>query len=167
MGIWLNIAYRIAGIFRGYKFSQMDHYKGFRGFYFRGLSSSLLAHAHINMQHLHTVSLESIYWTCLLFINFRGTGSIRENREHLYPRNIPTIRYPAVVYIVSCMPSSLHTPLLLHYTAFYRIHWGGRFGFVDHTPYYMLIQLHIARINDVNNFNLEGRFTITHLRHWT
>ncbi len=39
----------------------MDHYKGFRGFYFRGLSSSLLAHAHINMQlYLHTVSLESI-----------------------------------------------------------------------------------------------------------
>ena len=53
--------YSIAGIFRGYKFSQMDHYKGFRGFYFRGLSSSLLAHAHINMQlYLHTVSLESI-----------------------------------------------------------------------------------------------------------
>ena len=44
--------YRIAGIFRGYKFSRMDHYKGFRGFYFRGLSSSLLAHAHINMQLL-------------------------------------------------------------------------------------------------------------------
>ncbi len=54
------IVYRIAGIFRGYKFSQMDLYKGFRGFYFRGLSSSLLAHAHINMQlYLHTVSLES------------------------------------------------------------------------------------------------------------
>ncbi len=53
--------YRIAGIFRGYKFSRLDHYKGFRGFYFRGLSSSLLAHAHINMQlYLHTVSLESI-----------------------------------------------------------------------------------------------------------
>ncbi len=52
--------YRIAGIFRGYKFSRMDHYKGFRGFYFRGLSSSLLAHAHINMQlYLHTISLES------------------------------------------------------------------------------------------------------------
>ena len=47
--------YRIAGIFRGYKFSWMDHYKGFRGFYFRGLSSSLLAHSHINMQlYLHT-----------------------------------------------------------------------------------------------------------------
>ncbi len=55
--------YRIAGIFRGCKVSRMDHYKGFRGFYFRGLSSSLLAHAHINicMQlYLHTVSLESI-----------------------------------------------------------------------------------------------------------
>ena len=26
-------------------------------------------------------------------INFRGTGSIRENRENLYPRNIPAIRY--------------------------------------------------------------------------
>ncbi len=51
--------YRIAGIFRGYKFSRMDHYKRFRGFYFRG--SSLLAHAHINIQlYLHTVSLESI-----------------------------------------------------------------------------------------------------------
>ncbi len=52
--------YRIAGIFREYKFSRMDHYKGFRGFYVRGLSSNLLAHAHINMQlYLHTVSLES------------------------------------------------------------------------------------------------------------
>ncbi len=52
--------YRIAGILRGYKFSRMDHYKGFRRFYFRGLSASLLAHAHINMQlYLHTVSLES------------------------------------------------------------------------------------------------------------
>ena len=52
--------YRIAGIFRGYKFSRMDHYKRFRGFYFRGLSASLLAHVHINMQlYLHTVSLES------------------------------------------------------------------------------------------------------------
>ncbi len=52
--------YRIAGIFRGYTFSRMDLYKGFLGFYFRGLSSSLLAHAHINMQlYLHTVSLES------------------------------------------------------------------------------------------------------------
>ncbi len=48
----LDLGYRIAGIFRGYKFSRMDHYKGFRGFYFRGLSSSLLAHAHINMQLL-------------------------------------------------------------------------------------------------------------------
>ncbi len=54
------VKYRIAGIFRGYKFSQIDHYKGFRGFYFRDLSSSLLAYAHINMQpYLHTVSLES------------------------------------------------------------------------------------------------------------
>ncbi len=53
--------YRIAGIFRGYKFSRMDHYKEFRGFYLCGLSSSLFAHAHINMQlYLHTVSLESI-----------------------------------------------------------------------------------------------------------
>ncbi len=53
-------SYRIAVIFRGYKFSRMDHYKGFRAFFFRGLSSSLLAHAHINMQlYLHTVSLES------------------------------------------------------------------------------------------------------------
>ncbi len=26
-------------------------------------------------------------------INFRDTGLIRENREHLYPRNIPAIRY--------------------------------------------------------------------------
>ncbi len=52
--------YRIAGIFRGYKFSRMDLYKGFYRFYFRGLGSSLLAHAHINMQlYLHTVSLES------------------------------------------------------------------------------------------------------------
>ncbi len=90
--------YRIAGIFRGYKFSRMDHYEGFRGFYFRGLSSSLLAHVHINMQLYHsTVSLESIILntpTIIIFvgINFRGTGSIRENREHLYPRNIPAIR---------------------------------------------------------------------------
>ncbi len=38
----------------------MDLYKGFCGFYFCGLSSSLLAHAHINMQlYLHIVSLES------------------------------------------------------------------------------------------------------------
>ncbi len=29
-------------------------------------------------------------------INFHGTGSIRENREHLYPRNIPAIRYCAI-----------------------------------------------------------------------
>ncbi len=41
--------YRIAGIFQGYKFSRMDHYKGFCGFYFRGLSYSLLANAHINI----------------------------------------------------------------------------------------------------------------------
>ncbi len=35
-------------------------YKEFREFYFRGLSFSLLAHVHINMQlYLHTVSLES------------------------------------------------------------------------------------------------------------
>ena len=38
----------------------MDLYKGFCEFYFCGLSSSLLAHAHINIQlYLHTVSLES------------------------------------------------------------------------------------------------------------
>ena len=68
-----NSDYRIAGIFRGYKFSRMDHYKGFRGFYFRGLSSSLLAHAHINMQlYLHTVSLESIILNTPTIINFRG-----------------------------------------------------------------------------------------------
>ena len=85
--------YRIAGIFRGYKCSRMDLYKGFRGFYFRGLSSSLLAHAHINMQlYLHTVSLESIILNTPTIINFRGTGSIRENCEHLYPRNIHAIR---------------------------------------------------------------------------
>ncbi len=54
------VTYYIAGIFRRYTFSRMDLYKGFRGFYFRGLSSSLLVHAHINMQlYLHTVSLES------------------------------------------------------------------------------------------------------------
>ena len=49
LGAHAQARYRIAGIFRGYKFSRMrmDHYKGFRRFYFRGLSSSLLAHAHI------------------------------------------------------------------------------------------------------------------------
>ncbi len=51
--------YRIAGIFRGYKFSRMDHYKGFRGFYFRGLSSSLLAHAHINIMQCTSTPLAS------------------------------------------------------------------------------------------------------------
>ncbi len=65
--------YRIAGIFRGYKFSRMDHYKRFRGFYFRGLSfqpfgacaqstcsctSTPLA-SNPGLAPLHTVSLES------------------------------------------------------------------------------------------------------------
>ena len=30
-------------------------------------------------------------------INFRGTGSIRENREHLYPQNIPAIQYAGLI----------------------------------------------------------------------
>ncbi len=33
--------YRIAGIFRGYKFSRNDHWKGIRGFNFRGIAAFL------------------------------------------------------------------------------------------------------------------------------
>ncbi len=87
----------------------MDHYKGF---YFRGLSSSLLAHAHINMQlYLHTVSpplivdrigvvnnTEHAYYSIKIYIfvgiNFCGRGSIRENRKHLNPQNIQI--YPVI-----------------------------------------------------------------------
>ena len=80
--------YRIAGIFRGYKFSRMDLYKGFRGLCFRGLSSSLLAHAHINMQlYLHTVSLESIILNTPTIINFRG---YKFSRYRLNPRKLRT-----------------------------------------------------------------------------
>ena len=86
--------YRIAGIFRGYKFSRMDHYKGFRGFYFCGLSSSLLAHAHINMQLYHsTVSLESIILNTPTIINFRGYKFSRYRLNPRKPRTFIPSKY--------------------------------------------------------------------------
>ncbi len=46
-------------------------------------------------------------------MNFCGTGSIHENREHLYPRNIPAIRYVQLcngmkgISILSCVTCRL------------------------------------------------------------
>ena len=72
----LQACYTIAGIFRGYKLSWNDRQKNFRGFNFRGIAASL-----------HACDIKFVG------INVRGTCLINENREHLYPQNIPAIRY--------------------------------------------------------------------------
>ena len=94
--------YRIAGIFRGYKFSRMDHYKGFRGFYFRGLSSSLLAHAHINMQlYLHIVSLKSIILNTPTITNFRGYTFSRYRLNPRKPRTFIPSKYTRYTVVMT------------------------------------------------------------------
>ena len=98
----MHCVYRIAGIFRGYKFSRIDHYKGFRGFYFRGLSSSLLAHAHINMQlYLHTVSLESIILNTPTIHKFSWVQIFAVQAQSVKTANIYTLEIYAIRYATS------------------------------------------------------------------
>ncbi len=126
-------SYHIAVIFRGYKFSRMDHYKGFRAFFFVvwvpvfwrmrtstcSCTSTPLA-SNPGLAYNGEAPLLSIdvvnntkHAYYLVGINFRGTGSIRKNREHLYPRNIPAIRYANQCFQLLLVKTPDHTTVLV------------------------------------------------------